>query len=262
MDDFGQLLPPQPEPRPWALAPEPEPPFGLVEVFFFFLALLLALLLCGAAAFVVARHLDALRHVHPSALGDDPRVVLGAQLAAYLLLLAVLARYFHHLRVGFCRALQWHFPARWPSFLIGGILLSVAIQWISQWLPSPSQLPIDQMFRSRIDAWLMSLFGVFIAPFAEEILFRGLLFPALARRTGAVISVILTASLFAAVHAQQLGEAWLQVACIFVVGIVLTVVRWRFHSVASSALVHMGYNGLLFSALFMQTNGFTHLPPH
>ena len=137
----------------------------------------------------------------------------------------------------------------------------MAIQLISHFLPAPPELPIDKMMRSSADAWLMSVFGVFIAPFAEEIIFRGLLFPALIRSTGVLASFVLTSVLFGVIHAQQLGGAWIQIAGIIVVGAVLTAVRWRFHSLASSTLVHVGYNGTLFVALFVETQGFTNFSP-
>ena len=61
---------------------------------------------------------------------------------------------------------------------------------------------------------------------------------------------------------QQLAGAWTQVACIILVGAVLTAVRWRFRSLASSTLVHVGYNGALFVAMFVQTHGFTNFQVH
>jgi uncharacterized protein len=253
-------LPAQPAPRPWPLAPEPEPVFGLGEVGFVFLAMLLAIIFCGAFAIVIARHVPSLSRIRPADLAVDPRVLLPAQLAAYLLVFAGLWRLFaHHFGIGFFRALSWRWPLRWIRFLAGGALLGVAVQFISNWLPSPPELPIDKMLRTATDAWLMTAFGVLIAPFVEEVLFRGLLFPALTRRTGALASMLVTSLLFGAVHAQQLAGAWVQVACIVFVGCVLTVVRWRFRSLASSTLVHVGYNGTLFVALFVQTRGFTHL---
>src|ERR1035441_9802270 len=47
-------------------------------------------------------------------------------------------------------------------------------------LPSPAKAPIDEMFRSPGAAWLMLVFGVTLAPFFEEILFRGFLLSTLA----------------------------------------------------------------------------------
>lgn len=251
-------FPPQLE-RPWPLRPEPEPVFGLGTVWTVVLALFVALIFCGFLALAVARHLPELSRIRAADLADDPRVLLPAQFVAYALVLAGLAGWFHHLGVGFRRAVRWQWPARWLRFIVAGAVLGILIQFVSNWLPSPPELPIDKMLRTSTDAWMMSIFGVFIAPFAEEVFFRGLLFPALSRRVGVVVGLVITALLFGVVHAQQLGEAWLQVACIVAVGAILTLVRWRYHSLASSMLVHMGYNGVLFAALFVQTHGFTHL---
>lgn len=254
----NEQLPPQPAPRPWPLAPEPEPVFGMPEVFFTFLGMLLAMLFCFALAIAIAHRVPGLSRIRPADLALDPRVLLPAQLAAYLMVFGALWRLFaHHFHIGFFRALSWRWPLRWPVFLAGGVLLAVAVQVVAHLLPAPPELPIDKMFRTPSDAWLMSIFGVFIAPFVEEVLFRGLLFPALTRRAGVLFSLVTTSAFFGAMHAQQLAGAWAQVACIVLVGALLTVVRWRFRSLAASILVHVGYNGSLFVALFIQTQGFT-----
>ena len=46
-------------------------------------------------------------------------------------------------------------------------------------LPGPANAPIDKMISSPGAAWLMFAFGVTVAPFFEEMLFRGFLLPAL-----------------------------------------------------------------------------------
>jgi len=46
-------------------------------------------------------------------------------------------------------------------------------------LPGPSNAPIDKMFSNTAAAWLLFAFGVTVAPFFEEITFRGFLLPAL-----------------------------------------------------------------------------------
>jgi uncharacterized protein len=252
----------QPAPRPWPLSPEPEPVFGLLEVAGAFVGLFVAILFCGAIALVVAHHLDAFSNLPMLALGEDPRVILPAQLAAYLLVFGLLARLFSYHRMGFLSALSWHWPLRWPLFLVGGVLLALAAAGVSHFLPQPTDLPIDKMMRNASNAWLLTAFGVLIAPFAEEVLFRGLLFPALTRRIGVLLSLIATSVFFGVVHAQQLAGAWIQIACIVVVGFALTLVRWRFRSLASSTLVHVGYNGTLFATLFLQTHGFTNFSVH
>lgn len=263
MSTPNEQLPAQPAPRPWSLAPEPEPVFGLLEVFFAFVTMLLAVLFCGALAIVIAQHTSTFGRLRPTELALEPRVLLPAQFVAYSLLLAALWRLFsHHYRIGFFRALSWQWPARWSRFLAFGVLLAIIVQLASHWLPTPPELPIDKLMRTSLDAWLMSVFGVLIAPFVEEVLFRGMLFPALARRTGVLFSLIITSALFGATHAQQLAGAWVQITLIMLVGALLTAVRWRYHSLASSTLVHMGYNGTLFAAIFVQTHAFTHLSQH
>jgi membrane protease YdiL (CAAX protease family) len=250
---FNEQLPAQPAPRPWPLAPEPEPVFGMLEVVCVFLALLLAILVCGAMAIVIAHHFASLSHMRPADLANDPRVILPAQLVAYLMVFGALWRLFaHHFHIGVFR---W--PTHWPMFLVGGALLAITVQAGAHFLPAPPELPIDKMLHTASDAWLMSAFGIFIAPFAEEVLFRGLLFPVLTRLTGALFSLLVTSAIFGAIHGQQLAGAWMQVACIILVGVVLTAIRWRYRSLASSTLVHVGYNGALFMALFIQTRGFT-----
>lgn len=225
-----------------------------------FATMLVAVIFCGAIAIVIAQHSVTFSHIHPTDLATESRVLLPAQLAAYLLLLAALWRLFsHHFGIGFFRALSWNWPQRWSHFLLAGLLLAVTVQFVAHLLPAPSQLPIDKMTRTPLDAWLLSAFGVLVAPFVEETLFRGLLFPALTRRIGVVLSLLATSVLFGAIHAQQLNGAWIQVALIVLVGVALTAVRWRYHSLASSTLVHIAYNATLFVALFVQTRGFTHL---
>jgi membrane protease YdiL (CAAX protease family) len=253
----SEQLPAQPAPRPWPLYPEPEPVFGMPEVVAAFLGVLLAVVACSAVATIIAHHITAFSRVPTSQLANDPRVILPAQLAAYLMVFGILWRLFQHHRIGFFQALSWRWPLRWPLFVSGGVFLAVAVQLISHFLPTPPELPIDQMMRSSTDAWLMSVFGVLIAPFAEEVFFRGLLFPALARRAGLLVSFVVTSVFFGIIHSQQLAGAWIQITCIILVGAALTAIRWRFRSLASSTLVHVGYNGTLFLALFVQTRGFT-----
>ena len=226
-----------------------------------FVAMLAAVVLCGALALTFAQHVHSLSKLNTTQLSNEPWVMLPAQLAAYFILLVGLWRLFtHHFRIGFFRALGWHWPESWPTFLCSGMLLAISVEIISHFLPTPPELPIDKMMRGASDAWMLSVFGVLIAPFVEEVLFRGMLFPALCRRASAGVSLVATSVLFGAVHAQQLAGAWVQVAIIVVVGMILTAIRWRYHSLASSTLVHVGYNGTLFVALFVQTRGFTHFP--
>jgi len=82
---------------------------------------------------------------------------------------------------------------------------------------------------------------------------------ALAARTAVAVAIGVTAFLFALLHSAQLGNAWGPLVVLFVVGVVLTGVRAITKSVASSMLVHIGYNLTLFSLLFVASGHFHHL---
>jgi len=129
---------------------------------------------------------------------------------------------------------------------------------LGQFLPIPKHLPIDRFFQTAREAGMMSVIAVTLAPLMEELFFRGFLYPVLARRLGKVAAILLTSAMFGLLHGAQLGYSW-AVLIIFLVGIALTTVRAVTKSVASSFLVHVGYNATLSALLFAATSGFRHL---
>jgi hypothetical protein len=164
-------------------------------------------------------------------------------------------------RTSLAQAVHWNLPARpriWMFALIAGTSLA-AISDVGQfalhrWIPDT--LPITEFFKDRPSALLLGAFGILVAPLMEELLFRGFLYPALARWTGAVVSVIITASAFTLLHGAQLGYSWAPLLLIFVVGVTLTVTRARTNSVATCVIVHMTYNFVLLLQTYIATHGF------
>ena len=76
----------------------------------------------------------------------------------------------------------WRWPGDWwLGYVVAGRLLAVGLGLLSRLLPIPKSLPMDQFFQDRQGAYLMMIFGVAVAPFAEEMLFRGFLYPVLDR---------------------------------------------------------------------------------
>jgi membrane protease YdiL (CAAX protease family) len=195
-----------------------------------------------------------------SELARDPKVVVPAQLAAYLATLGLMVFLVRSHGAFFWRAVRWNWPAaRWVGYMAAGGILALMVQGASALLPIPKSLPIEHYFRDPSGAWLMAAFGVSLAPLMEELLFRGFLYPVVARRTGVTAAVVITAVAFAGIHAPQLGVAWAPLSLILLVGLVLTVIRARTRSVAASFLMHVGYNGMLFTLLYISTGGFRQL---
>lgn len=222
---------------------------------------LVAIFVFTMAALFIAHGLPAYRHASFTDLATNAKVVIGAQAAAYPMVLLFIF-FMVRSRAGqpFGQAIHWHWPGTFAAaFILGGIVLAIAVEGMARFLPIPKSLPMDTYFHDASSAYMMAAFGITLAPVMEEIFFRGLLYPLFERKMGVTAGVLLTGAAFAAIHGAQLGYAWAPVFSIFIVGVVLTLVRVKTDSVASSFLVHCGYNLALFSALWIASDHFRHL---
>jgi membrane protease YdiL (CAAX protease family) len=107
---------------------------------------------------------------------------------------------------------------------------------------------------------MLMAFGILLAPVVEEMMFRGFLYPVVARRFGIVTGIMTTGILFGAFHAMQLWGAWEQIALLGLVGIVLTWVRARSHTIVASYIIHVAYNSTLFAGVILATHGLSKFP--
>lgn len=163
-------------------------------------------------------------------------------------------------RISLTQAIHWNLPDR--RLLVNAMMLGAGLALVSdvgdivlhQWIPD--SLPITEYFKDRPSALLLGGFGVLVAPLMEELVFRGFLYPALARWTGTVASILVTASAFTLLHGAQLGYSWAPLLLIFIVGMALTVTRVVTNSVATCVVVHMTYNFALLAQTYMVTHGF------
>ncbi len=129
-------------------------------------------------------------------------------------------------------------------FLAVGAVLAVVVTFAGGFLNSKETLPIEELLKARVSILLFGILGVLVAPLVEETVFRGFLYPVIARRLGIAAGIAITGTLFGLMHAAQLWGGWGQIALLIFVGVVLTWVRARTGTVAASYLVHLGYNGL------------------
>lgn len=96
--------------------------------------------------------------------------------------------------------------------------------------------------------WLLGAVSV-AAPVAEELVFRGVLYPYLRRWTPAAGAVLLSALLFAVVHVIPI-----LIPPLVVTGIALGLLRERYGSVLPCMLLHALLNGISLTALYLATN--------
>ncbi|MGB8475874.1 MAG: CPBP family glutamic-type intramembrane protease [Candidatus Acidiferrum sp.] len=168
----------------------------------------------------------------------------------------------------FWRTLGWRKIMRRKSgsrrspwlFLLAGSGLSILVSLSTLRMQPPENVPIEELFRYKNTALLFMAMAVLVAPLVEETVFRGYLYPLLAKSFGVASGVIITGILFGLMHGAQLGWTWGLVLVLIVVGVVFTFVRARTGSVFASFLLHLGYNSTIALITILSTRGFTRIP--
>lgn len=92
---------------------------------------------------------------------------------------------------------------------------------------------------SPLQLTMLLLLVAGLVPFAEELFFRGMLYPLLRARLGPVAAIVLNAALFAAIHVYPLLLPGL-----FVVGLALAYLRERSGSLWPSVIYHATQNAI------------------
>lgn len=188
---------------------------------------------------------------------------LCVQLVWYAFLLAAIYLFIRlYYKDSFSNALKWkklsfHSTVR---YLLGGSALSLVVMVIPPLLPEKKGFPLERMFDSPTSAYAIAAFAVLIAPFMEELLFRGVLFAFFEKHGGLTFAVVTTAVLFAALHIPEYWGAWHNVVMILVVGLTFSLVRGLTKSLTPSFVLHLAYNGTLMFLVFLQTQHFQKMP--
>lgn len=115
--------------------------------------------------------------------------------------------------------------------------------------------PIETLFSLGLDSAgqnLLFLNTVILAPITEEILFRGLLFPALCLWIPPGWALVGSSALFALMHSYY----GVGILLIFAYGMVFGWARWVSGGLRASILLHSGVNGLTMMAMTMSEGMF------
>jgi hypothetical protein len=242
----------------------------------------------GALLFLVSHYLPTGLNLTAPAAASNVPLLLGTEAILYLVTFALsflIFPLFWHEK--FFAGLQWRGAVAlhrfWPlaATALGCALLAALDEVL---MPGPSNAPIEKMMRSPGAAWLMFAFGTTIAPFFEEMFFRGFLLPALCTAwdwaaehfsqrpappldanghpqwsiSAMVFGSVLTSFPFALLHVDQQGHSLGPFLLLIVVSLVLCTVRLKTRSLAASTLVHACYNFIIFSLALIGTGGFRH----
>jgi membrane protease YdiL (CAAX protease family) len=150
--------------------------------------------------------------------------------------------------------------AFYSGLILSGFFLSIIVSLGSSLFPPAKNLPIETLFQDRYATVLFMSVAVLIAPLVEETIFRGYMYPVIARSFGKVWGILATGTLFGLLHASQLWGGWSQIALLVFVGVVLTFARAVSRSVVASFVIHTSYNSVQVIGLLVATHGLRHLP--
>jgi membrane protease YdiL (CAAX protease family) len=252
------------------IPPDLRVPWGWSDVGIFLLVYIGATILFGVAAVLTA---STVQHIDLNTLAKAPTVlyieltVIAQALASVVAMLyfLLLTRIRHS--GNFWHSLGWRSLSgdRTRSddvakYLFGGVGLSIAAFVAGLFLKHAAPTPIEEFFKTRQTLLVLMAFGILVAPLVEETIFRGFLYPVVARGIGVVPGILLIGIVFGASHASNLGGQLGQIAILVGVGIVLTWVRAHSRSVLASFLVHTAYNSMLFAGVLIQTHGLRDFP--
>jgi uncharacterized protein len=246
-------------------------PWGWMDLLLFVFSAVIATFVIGL--FVVGAF--ALLGVKLAAIQQSGRdqglVSIIAQALIDLELLVFLAVWIRlRFREPFWRTIGWRtldsgIIPRWLAYaglVLAGVVISFLIDAATNLHPPKGNLPIDSILQDRLSALLFLLMAVLLAPVVEETIFRGYIYPVIARSWGVGASVLVTGALFGLLHGFQLGGALWQIGLLVIVGIVFTWVRATARTVVASYCLHIGYNSFLLVGFLASTHLLKSMPPH
>ena len=229
------------------------PPWTVGAAFFVWLssvALLLVVQLLAVLPYAFYKYRGASPEQLSTAVSTDPTLIfisVASVVVAHLLTLVVVwAIVTNFGRRPFWQTLGWTWSERfgfWTSTLLAVGLLALGFALTR--LFGDVKTPFDEMLLSSPAARLATAFlATATAPLVEELVYRGILYPALQRIMGMLGAVLLVGSLFTIVHVAQYYNNPAVIAAVGMLGFVLTLVRARTGRLLPCFVIHLVFNGI------------------
>jgi uncharacterized protein len=205
----------------------------------------------------------------PEVLGTDKTLLFLSVVAVFPAhLLTLLAIWLYVTRRGrepFWKAVKFEWPesvgpviGSLTSLLLAIVLLVLAWLLTQFWGGNKTQL--DLLIESSLAARFATAFvAVVTAPLVEELIYRGVIYPALERATGMIVAIILVSLLFAGVHVIQYFNNLSVIAAITLLSFTLTITRAVTGKLLPCFIIHLVFNGIQAIALvvgpFLEKHG-------
>ncbi len=107
----------------------------------------------------------------------------------------------------------------------------------------------------------MVLFTTLLVGISEELMFRGILLPALVKKRGKVMAVIMSSVMFGLLHSVNIlgglpfHEMLVQVVSSSVVGVLFACVALEIKNIVPIMIYHWLWDGILFSGKYLESSG-------
>jgi membrane protease YdiL (CAAX protease family) len=165
-------------------------------------------------------------------------------------------------KLPFWRAIGWSWSERvgfWTSAGIAILLLAAGLVFTQFAGGEPTEL--DKLTRSSAATRItIALLAAVTAPLVEELVYRGLLYPALQRTMGKVWAVVLVSLLFTLPHVPQYYNNLAVITVILVLSVTLTLVRAWTGRLLPCFIIHLVFNGIQ-SIIMIAEPYFQHAAP-
>jgi uncharacterized protein len=226
------------------------PPWGLGAAFLTWLASVVLLFVVPILFLLPYAMLRAGELADGQSLLEDKTALFLAVLSTvpvhlltFALVWAVVTRFG---KLPFWRALGWSWSKRvgfWTSAGIAIVLLAAGYAFTQ--FAGGEQTQLDKLIRSSNATRItLALIAALSAPLVEELVYRGLLYPALQRTLGMFWAVLLVSVLFTLPHVPQYYNNLAVITVILILSLCLTLVRALTGRLLPCFIIHLVFNGI------------------
>ncbi|GAC1446188.1 MAG: type II CAAX endopeptidase family protein [Pyrinomonadaceae bacterium] len=169
----------------------------------------------------------------------------------------------------FWASLGWSWSANFGFWKSASLAVSLLVLGgiIQHYLGGDAETDIDKIVASSTAARItIALLATATAPIVEELIYRGVLYPALQRTMGVVASILIVSALFASVHVAQYRNNIGVIIAVAILSLTLTLVRAYTKSLLPCFMIHFVFNGIqsiaiLFAPQFEKWDNARHAKP-
>ena len=148
----------------------------------------------------------------------------------------------------FWQSIRWEWPDRLSTLMLLSVLIAIllyGVAWGVTTLYGGEKTDLDMLIESSLYTRIATAFIAFAtAPLVEEVIYRGVVYPAVERVLGMGFAITVVSLLFAGVHVFQYRTNIAVIVVITVLSITLTVARAVTGKLLPSFIIHLIFNGV------------------